>query len=90
MSYIIVRKCEWCGKEHDEVKHEILTYSGSNCDLKLSDLCNGCYKKISRALKAQRDIIADKAITFTFNMWFGSLLAAAGLGALICFVITNA
>lgn len=85
MSYTITYTCEWCGKEHDDRKHEITGHAGSICDFKLSDLCHGCYKKLSRALRNQRDIATGNAITF--GVWLGSVFTAAALGAFICYAI---
>jgi len=85
MSYKIIYTCEQCGKEHDGGSYEITGESRNNCDFKIKDLCHGCYRKISHALKCQQDLVTG--IGITFNVWLGSVLVAAALGAYICYAM---
>lgn len=85
MSYVIMYTCEWCGEEHKDTGREIKGFVGNSEDFEIGDLCHGCYRKLSRALKARSDIVTNVAITF--NTWLISVFVAAGLGALICGVI---
>jgi len=87
MTYTITYKCEWCGKEHTDGSNEIKGHRGSTCDFKLGDLCDPCYKEISRALKTRSDIHTGHAITF--NVWIGSVFTALALGAYICFAVMS-
>ena len=85
MSYTITYTCERCGKEHDSGSHTITGHDRNNCDLEIRDLCHGCYKKISRALKHQQDLVTG--IGITFGVWLGSVFTAMALGAFICYAI---
>ena len=88
MAHKIIHNCDWCGKEHHCLSREIACRSGNDIDLRLDDLCPGCYTKLLRALRNHRDIVAGNVITA--NMWIGSVILAAALGAFISYVITTA
>lgn len=85
MSHTIIYKCDWCSKKHNSFSREIVCKSNSDTDFRLGDLCPDCYTKQMRALRNHRDIVAGNVITS--NMWIGSVLIAAALGAFICYVI---
>ena len=85
MSYTIIHKCEWCGVEHNEYSRSITGHAGNNCDFKIGDLCGDCYGPLKRALMAGRAITDQRDILF--NVWLASVLAAAALGAFICYVV---